>query len=138
MLLIIVVLLAGGVVLAVTVPKVSRTAAPPLPRPTPTPSQAIITTSQAPPTASLAPVSSPPEFVAWPTAATTGVPASAPPLQPMGQLVVTKNGATYTGLEINGCVDIMANDVTISQSVIHCNRAAPAVHVFPEFGNLVL
>jgi hypothetical protein len=87
--------------------------------------------------ASSPPVSSSP-FVAWPTAATTGVPASALPLQAMGQLVVTKDGATYSKLEINGCVDIQANDVTITQSIIHCNRVEPAVHVFPDFGNLVL
>jgi hypothetical protein len=137
--LVVVVLVAGVAVAAVrarTMHHPDSAAVPPAPSHR-SPSSSIFAPSQAP-TASPEPVSSPPAFVAWPTAATTGVPASALPLQTMGQLVVTKNGATYTGLEINGCVDVMASDVTISQSVIHCNRAAPAVHVFPEFGNLVL
>jgi hypothetical protein len=133
--LVAVLLLIGGVVLAVTVPKTSHTAAPS--RPTAAPSQPAITPSQTPAVTSLGPVSTP-AFTGWPTAATTGVPASALPLQPMGQLVVTKNGAVYTGLDITGCVDIQADDVTISQSIIHCSRAAPAVHVFPAFGGLVL
>lgn len=59
-------------------------------------------------------------------------------MQKMDQLVVTKDGASYTRLDINGCVDIQANGVTITQSVIHCARTQPAVHIFPGFGGLVL
>ena len=63
----------------------------------------------------------------WPNAQTTGVPASAGPLKRVGDLTVTADGATYTNLDIEGCVDVSADNVTITHSVIHCRRSLPAV-----------
>jgi hypothetical protein len=70
-----------------------------------------------------------PTFVGWPDASNTGVPANAGDLQLMGHLTVTKDGARFSRLDIRDCVDIEANDVVITQSVIHCDRAAAAVRI---------
>lgn len=54
---------------------------------------------------------------AWPGAATTGVPAGTA-LTPAGGITVTTSGAVIDSLDISGCVDIRADNVTIKNTRI--------------------
>jgi hypothetical protein len=100
-------------------------------------SKPIATPVPPPPTVQPTPVASP-TFANWPDAASTGVPSSAGPLRKVDRLTVTKSGTFYSHLDVSNCVDIEADNITITQSIIHCGRGAPAVHVFEGRKNLTL
>jgi hypothetical protein len=90
-------------------PKASHT-----PTPTPTPTK----TSSAPPIPS-----------SWPNASSTGVPAGVT-LKSSAGLEITKAGTVISGLDINGCVDVEAANVTITDTLITCDRDSPVIHVY--------
>ena len=58
----------------------------------------------------------------------TGVPAGVT-LRPSGDLVVTEAGAVVDGLDVEGCVQVLASDVTIQNTRIRCSD--------PETANVV-
>jgi hypothetical protein len=98
-----------------------------------------------PPVAKPAPaVTTPPpalasaSFNGWPDASNTGVPPGPGELRRVGRLIVTKDGAAFTRLDISDCVDIQANDVVITESIIHCGRSAAAVRILGAATNAVL
>jgi hypothetical protein len=62
---------------------------------------------------------------AFPGPDTTGVPADVE-LEPSGDVTVTEDGAVVDGLDIDGCVVIAADDVTISNSRITCTDSPKA------------
>ena len=75
----------------------------------------------------------------WPDATNTGVPPSVEgELRRVDDLVVTDDNAHYTRLDIEGCVDVKADNVEITESVIRCSRNGPAVRTFDGVKNLVL
>jgi hypothetical protein len=75
----------------------------------------------------------------WPNATNTGVPASeVAGLTKQGRLVAKTNGAHYTHLDITDCVDVQADNVVITLSIIHCSRGTAAVRVLPTAKNLIL
>jgi hypothetical protein len=71
----------------------------------------------------------------WPASATTGVPAGTN-LKASGPLSISVDGTVINGLNIAGCVDIHASNVTIENSRITCSRNTPAVRVFGGVSNL--
>jgi Domain of unknown function (DUF4082) len=73
----------------------------------------------------------------WPNASNTGVPAGTT-MKASGALVVTTAGTVLSGLNINGCVDIQANNVTIKNSLITCSRTSVAIRVAKGFGGFLL
>jgi hypothetical protein len=101
------------------------------PRPAATPPPAQLPTVQPTPVPT-------PSFTSWPDAASTGVPLSAGPLRKVDRLTATKAGTYYSHLDISNCADIEADNITITQSVIHCRRSAPAVYVHAGTKNLTL
>lgn len=85
------------------------------------------------------PPPSPPTFVTWPNANTTGVPTDVRPLlKRMSKLDVTKDGAFITRVDVEGCLDVQANNVTITQSIIRCAGNRPVVHMLNGESGLVL
>jgi hypothetical protein len=78
-------------------PPTPRPTSPPKPVPTPNP---------------------PPRPGGWPGPGNTGVPAGTT-LTPSGSITVTADGTVLNALDITGCVDIQANNVTIKDSRIH-------------------
>jgi hypothetical protein len=52
---------------------------------------------------------------AWPSAATTGVPVGIA-LKPSRGMTITTKGAVVSGLDIHGCVEVHANNVTLKDS----------------------
>ena len=66
---------------------------------------------------------------AFPNASNTGVPKGIT-LKASGSLVITKAGTVISGLNIDGCVDVEAANVSIVNSKITCSRSGTAVHVF--------
>lgn len=56
----------------------------------------------------------------WPSAETTGVPTGIT-LTPSGPLTLTTAGQVVDALDVTGCVDIRANDVTIRRTRIRCD-----------------
>lgn len=73
----------------------------------------------------------------WPGPDNTGVPAGTE-LTASGALTITDDGAVVSDLDITGCVDVRASDVTITRSRITCNRTAPAVRLDSGFTGLLL
>lgn len=73
----------------------------------------------------------------FPGPATTGVPTGTV-LQSSGSLVVKRDGAVLDGLDIDGCVDVKADDVTIRRSRIACARPTTAVRLHDGYRNLTL
>ncbi len=61
-------------------------------------------------------------------AASTGVPAGTR-LAPSGSISITQDGAVVEGLDIDGCVQVRAKDVTIRSSRIRCASAEGQVAV---------
>jgi hypothetical protein len=116
-----------GVAVAITASHPKPVAAPVPPPSTPQPT----------PTPTPTPASSVP-FANWPDGATTGVPSDAEPLRKVDQLTATKPGTFYSHLDVSNCVDIEADNITITQSIIHCARTAPAVYVHAGFGRVTL
>jgi hypothetical protein len=74
---------------------------------------------------------------AFPNAGTTGVPAGTA-LTRSGSLDVKQRGTVIDGLDIDGCVDVKADDVTIRRSRITCARPTTAVRLFDGYHNLTL
>lgn len=74
---------------------------------------------------------------AWPNATNTGVPSGVK-LSQSGGVVVTKAGTVLSGLNINGCVDIKANNVVIENSKITCAGNRLAVRVYSGFSGLTI
>ncbi|MDG4823381.1 hypothetical protein O7635_16110 [Asanoa sp. WMMD1127] len=99
----------------------------------------------APTTASRPPAASPGAVVqadgevptSWPDASNTGVPKGLA-LTPAEDLDLDVDGQVVTGLDIDGCVDVKARNVTIRQSRITCDRKTWAVRTFDDTENLVL
>ncbi|MCW2621326.1 MAG: Carbohydrate-binding CenC domain protein [Frankiales bacterium] len=67
----------------------------------------------------------------------TGVPPGTG-LDRRGALTVTKRGAVLDGLDIRGCVQVLADDVTISRSRIRCNADHSAVQLGDGFTGLTI
>jgi hypothetical protein len=85
---------------------------------------AVVTTSTTPPPPTTAPpVTQPaPTLAAWPDASNTGVPAGKS-LNPSGGFTVTQAGAVVDGLDIDGCLVIRANNVTVQNTRVRQNGA---------------
>jgi hypothetical protein len=83
---------------------------------------AVVTTSTTPPPPTTAPpVTQPaPTLAAWPDASNTGVPAGKA-LNPSGGFTVTQAGAVVDGLDIDGCLVIRANNVTVQNTRVRQN-----------------
>jgi hypothetical protein len=78
-----------------------------------------------------------PTTVGWPSSANTGPPDKSN-LKHVDGFVATKKGARYDELFIDGCVDIQADDVAITRSVIRCSRNGAVIRVFDGVDGLVL
>jgi len=87
-----------------------------------------------PPTASGLPIVGDPAF---PDASTTGVPAGTEVTR-SGSIDVERSGTVIDGLDIEGCVDVKADDVIIRRSRITCSRPTTAVRLFDGYHNLTL
>jgi hypothetical protein len=74
---------------------------------------------------------------AWPDAGNTGVPKGVA-LTKAESLDLVTDGEVVTGLDIEGCVDVHARNVTIRQSRITCDRKTWAVRTFDTTENLVI
>jgi len=59
-------------------------------------------------------------------------------LQSSGALVVKRDGAVLDGLDIDGCVDVKADDVTIRRSRVVCARPTTAVRLHDGYSGLTL
>jgi len=81
--------------------------------------------------------STPWALTGFPGPATTGVPTGTM-LQSSGALVITRDGAVLDGLDIDGCVDVKADDVTIRRSRIACARPTTAVRLHDGYSGLTL
>ena len=66
----------------------------------------------------------------WPTAATTGVPAGTALSARTGVIRVTTPGTVIDGVDLNGCVEVLADNVTIRRSRITCGNSPAAVRQF--------
>lgn len=77
-----------------------------------------------------------PASCGYPDATNTGVPAGTSLTIYSGTLKALQAGATYSGLDIRGCVDIRAANVTIQNSRITCSRVSATVKVFT--GNVTI
>ncbi len=64
----------------------------------------------------------------FPDEGSTGVPDGVT-LTPSGALEVTTDGAVVEGLDIDGCVDVLADHVTIRSSRITCSRPTTAIRL---------
>lgn len=73
----------------------------------------------------------------WPGPGTTGVPAGTQ-LKSSGSLSITTAGAVISGLNINGCVDVKASNVTIKRSKINCSSGLYAVRTYDNVRSLVV
>jgi hypothetical protein len=73
----------------------------------------------------------------WPGPENTGVPAGTQ-LTASGSVTVTQNGAVLSGLDITGCVDVQASDVTITASRITCDRADDSAIRVQDGGEILL
>jgi hypothetical protein len=69
----------------------------------------------------------------------TGVPAGTA-LRPSGSVTVTEDGAVVDGLDVDGCIVVRADDVTIRNSRIRCSnpKTANAVQVGDDATGLVI
>jgi hypothetical protein len=72
----------------------------------------------------------------WPDAMNTGVPAGMS-LLPSGDLVISKDGAVVSGLDIQGAVDVNASNVTLKNSRIRTTRF-DVVRIKPGMKGVVL
>lgn len=97
-----------------------------------------------PPAASLTPApqtdqpSRSPGPAGFPGPDNTGVPAGTQ-LRDSGSLTITEPGTVISGLNIDGCVNIQASDVTIEKSKISCGREqGPAVQVANGLSGILL
>ena len=123
----------------VLLPLSTPTASAPSPEGTPSTPTAEPTGSAAPPSAAprskpaAAPTGSPPVVVApasgWPNSSTTG-PRAGHALTPSADVDVTEAGAVISDLDVDGCIDVMAPNVTINDVRIDCTRATPAIRVY--------
>lgn len=77
-----------------------------------------------------------PASCGYPEATNTGVPAGTNLTTYSGTLKALQAGATYSGLDIRGCVDIRAANVTIQNSRITCSRVSATVKVYS--GNVTI
>ena len=122
--------IAGAAVVDPTVapttsPSPSKSASP-----SPSKSASPSPSKSATPTPTKTPVASVPIPSSWPNASDTGVPSGVN-LKASGSLVITADGTVINGLNVNGCIDIKAANVVISDTLISCNRNSPVIHVFP-------
>ena len=87
---------------------------------------------------SSAPASAPVALAqSFPGATTTGVPEGTTLTPVNGRLVITKAGSIVDGKDINGCVEVKANDVTIKRSRIRCTGYY-TVRQYAEYSGLVI
>lgn len=109
---------------AAPVPTATPTATPAAAAPTATPTAAAVppaptaTPTAAP--AALAPLSVTSVPSSFPDASTTG-PRAGHSLQASGSLTITQDGAVISDLDINGCVNVQAMNVVISDVRIRCS-----------------
>jgi hypothetical protein len=94
------------------------TTAPPTTAPAPTPTTAPLKS------ASYDPKVLPPS--GYPGPDTTGIPAGMV-LKPSGSLIITVDGTVIDGLNVNGCISVKADNVTISRTRVHCTSGAAPV-----------
>lgn len=73
----------------------------------------------------------------FPDATSTGVPEGTR-LTPSGPLDIRRAGTVIDGLDIDGCVDVRADDVTIRRSRITCRRPTTAVRLFDGHSGLLV
>ncbi len=82
----------------------------------------------APSGAQPAPAPAPAIPTSFPNAATTG-PRDGHVLAPSGPLTITQPGAVVTDLSVDGCIDVKAPNVTISDVYVDCSRATTAISI---------
>lgn len=73
----------------------------------------------------------------FPDASSTGVPAGVE-LTASGGLDIGRAGTVVDGLDIDGCVDVRADNVTIRNSRIRCARPTTAVRLFDDHHGLLI
>lgn len=107
----------------------SQTASP-APSPTSTPNAEPPPTEAAPPPQAAPSSTSPPPggSSGWPDASTTG-PRDGHDLTPSGPLVITVPGAVVSDLDVDGCIDVQAPNVTITDVRVSCERTTTAIRV---------
>jgi hypothetical protein len=118
----------GGTVSAGPSPPVLQPGPPPAthsPPPSSTPSAKPPVVTPAPPV----PPGGPANLAGWPSAGNTGVPQGVA-LKASGGLVITQAGAVINGLDVNGCVDVKAANVVITNTRISCKRGGVAVRLY--------
>ncbi|MGH3648183.1 MAG: right-handed parallel beta-helix repeat-containing protein [Micromonosporaceae bacterium] len=106
----------------------------PSPSPTPTPGGSHTAPGPSP---SSTPGGTPPTYAGWPNASNTGVP-SGKSLKSSGSLTITTAGRVIDGLNINGCVDVKADNVVIRNSRISCDRTTFAIRTWDGASNLLV
>lgn len=77
-----------------------------------------------------------PDAPGWPDASTTGVPAGVA-LRPSGPISVTTAGTVLDGLEVQGAIDVAADDVVVRNSRI-IGRGEWGVILRPDADNLLI
>jgi len=84
-----------------------------------------------PPPQAAPPSTSPPPggSSGWPDASTTG-PRDGHNLTPSGPLVITVPGAVVSDLDVDGCIDVQAPNVTITDVRVSCERTTTAIRVY--------
>ena len=107
---------------------------------TPSASPTTVPSPQSPPPVAPAPAAAPtapsvpaappaaPAPSSFPDASSTG-PRSGHSLTASGPLTITEDGATISDLAVDGCIDVKASNVTISDVTISCGRSTTAIAI---------
>jgi len=74
----------------------------------------------------------------WPTAATTGVPAGTRLTSRSGNITITEDGTVIDSINLTGCVNVVASNVTIRRSRITCSGSNAAVWQFSGRSGLLV
>lgn len=102
----------------------------PAPEPVETQEPAPEPTESEEPTQEPAPEPSAPSFSGFPDASNTGVPAGVS-LRSSGSLTITTPGTVIDGLDVNGSIDVQADNVTIRNSRVSTGSARYPIRVHP-------
>lgn len=101
---------------------------PPPVAPAPAPAPVAAPTAPSVPAAAPAAPPAAPAPSSFPDASSTG-PRSGHSLTASGPLTITEDGATISDLAVDGCIDVKASNVTISDVTISCDRSTTAIAI---------
>jgi hypothetical protein len=68
----------------------------------------------------------------------TGVPAGTTLKVHEGDLTITKDKQVVSGVQVNGCIDVLANDVTITKTLVKCAADHGAIRQYDDFTGLTV